>query len=224
MRRPHFYQPWHTGAVDFHGGGGEDKKSRLAVHLDADGQTDGYALWKHKGWEGDGPATVELTSLVAADTPAALGLWRFIGDIDLSGKVTWSGAGVEDPLAWAVRSSDRVKVRKKVDHIWVRVLDAVAALEARPWYADGRVVLEIDDTQGHISGRWAVDASGGRASATATDEPADVAMTASTLGSLYLGGVPVRTVAAAGRVTGPGVDRFAAVADGGPAPYSVTSF
>ena len=36
-----------------------------------------------------------------------------------------------------------VKVTTIKDLLWVRVLDVVAALEARPWGADGEVVLEL---------------------------------------------------------------------------------
>ena len=50
--------------------------------------------------------------------------------------------------------------------------------------------------------------------------------TADVLGSLYLGGVEVGTLHDAGRLTGgpQAVDTFAAMADGGPAPYCMTGF
>lgn len=225
VRRPYFYQPLLTGSYDFDNGGGQDKKSRLAVHLDATGTPDGYVLYKHKGYD-EKPATVEVINLVAPDPAAHLALWRFLGDVDLSSKVTWSGASTSDLLRWSLEDRHRLKITQQPDHLWVRVLDVPAALQARPWYADGRVVLDIDDAQGHAAGRWSVSVSGGAATVGRTEDKADVRLPVDTLGALYLGGVDVTTLALAGRLTGSteAVGRFAALADGGPAPYSVTSF
>ena len=51
-------------------------------------------------------------------------------------------------------------------------------------------------------------------------------MRADTLGAMYLGGVGVPTLAAAGRITGSpeAVETWAAMADGGPLPYCITGF
>jgi predicted acetyltransferase len=59
-----------------------------------------------------------------------------------------------------------------------------------------------------------------------TDEVAEVTLDAETLGSLYLGGVRVGSLADAGRLTGErdAVARLGRLLDGGPAPYSLTSF
>lgn len=222
--RPQFYEPLLTGAYDFESGG-KDTKIRLAVHLDADGRPDGHALYRFKGWS-EKPLTVEVKDLVALGTPALLALWRFLGSVDLSERVTWRAGPDVDVLRWALADAHRLAVKGEGDHIWVRVLDVPVALRARPWYADGRVVLEVTDPQGHAAGRWSVSASGGRATVERTDDEADVAMPVDTLGSLYLGGVDVATLAAAGRLHGSpeAVDRLAALADGGDAPHSVTSF
>ena len=59
-----------------------------------------------------------------------------------------------------------------------------------------------------------------------TERPADVRVTAETLGSLYLSAVPVRHLHRAGRVGGTdeAVRRFAAMADLSEPPYSLTGF
>jgi predicted acetyltransferase len=105
------------------------------------------------------------------------------------------------------------------------VLDVPTSLGARPWGADGSVVLEVEDPLGHAAGRWLVRTEGGRAVVTRTDEPG-VRLAADTLGSLYLGGVPVATLRAAGRMAGDAaaLDTLAAMADGGPTPYCITGF
>ncbi len=77
------------------------------------------------------------------------------------------------------------------DLLWVRVLDVVAALEARPWGADGEVVLEVTDPLGHAAGTYRVTTSGGEAKVERTDDAAGVLLDADTLGSLYLGDVGV---------------------------------
>ncbi|WP_341231248.1 sterol carrier protein domain-containing protein, partial [Nocardioides salarius] len=110
------------------------------------------------------------------------------------------------------------------DTLWVRVLDLPVALEARPWHADGDVVLDVDDALGHTSGRWRVTTRGGAATVRRTDDEVGVRLSAETLGQLYLGDVDAADLAVAGRVTGPDTDAFAAMADGGPTPWCTTGF
>ena len=45
----------------------------------------------------------------------------------------------------------------------MRILDVETSLAARPWAADGQVVLEVEDAQGHAAGRFRVVTEGGRA-------------------------------------------------------------
>ena len=225
VHRPAFYEPMLTGSHDFDNGGGPDRSSRCVVHLDAAGRPDGYATYKHSGFS-ERPRTIKVRDLVSLDPPGHLALWRFLGAVDLAERVAWPHAAVDDLLPWALDDINCAKITGEEEHIWLRVLDVPVALEARPWYADAAVVLDVVDPQGHAAGRWRIVAEGGSATVTATDEPAEVSLTADVLGALYLGGVGVPTLHAAGRLTGSagGVERFAAIADGGPAPYSVTSF
>ena len=129
--------------------------------------------------------------------------------------MTFNIAHPDDPLQWALVDLNRVKVTAIGEFLWIRVLDVERALAARPWTADGQVVLAVDDPQGHAAGHFAIETSDGRAQVTRTDQPADVTLTAETLGSLYLGGPRVSLLHAAGRVHGTdeAVRRFAAMAD-----------
>ena len=224
VERPHFYRAWQTGRYD-PATGGTDDKLRAAVHLDADERPDGYVLFKHAEGEGDKPATV-TAELLSLDTSAHLGLWRFLADIDLSSRVAVRNAHPDDPLYWALANSDVIGVRSVYDHLWVRVLDVATALEARPWYADDSFVLGVTDPLGHAEGGWRIDASDGRATIAPADGDADLTVSAETLASLYLGGVRVDSLAAAGRLSGDPaqVTRLGRLMDGGPAPYSLTSF
>ena len=66
----------------------------------------------------------------------------------------------------------------------------------------------------------------GRAEVAPVDRAADVTLSAETLASLYLGGTRVPTLRRAGRIAGTddAVARLGRLMDGGPAPYSLTSF
>lgn len=223
VERPKFYEPILTGAYDFRDG--PDQKLRAAVHLDADGTPDGYVLYK-PGERKDDVRPVEVQDLVAMTPQAYLRIWRFLADIDLANRVIWEGAPLDDPLPWALVEPYAYKIVREPDLLWVRVLDVVAALEARPWGADGEVVLEVSDPLGHAAGRYRVSTAAGSASVARTDEEPGVLLEADTLGSLYLGGVRVATLRAAGRLTGDdkALHTWAAMADTGPAPYCITGF
>ena len=224
VARPHFYRAWQTGRFD-PATGGTDDKLRAAVHLDADERPDGYVLYKYVEGDGDKPATV-TAELLTLDTTAHLGLWRFLADIDLSSRVAVRNSHPDDPLYWALVNSDVISVKSVYDHLWVRVLDVPVALEARPWFTDDTFALGVVDPLGHAEGTWRIEVADGRASVKATDDDADLTMTAETLGSLYLGGVRVESLASAGRLTGgrDAIERLGRLLDGGPAPYSLTSF
>ncbi|PUA82685.1 GNAT family N-acetyltransferase [Nocardioides currus] len=220
---PQFYEVLHTGAFDF-GEGGPDKKLRGAVHLDAEGTIDGVVLYKADG-RGD-ERKINVTEMMALTTPAGLALWRFLGSIDMAKRVTFGLGFPDDPLRWALTDINAVSFTAHEEFLWVRVLDVVRALAARPWTADDEIVLEVEDAQGHAAGRYRIVTASGRAEVTRTDDPAEVTLTAETLGSLYLGGANASALARAGRVHGTdaALARFAAMADLAEPPYSLTGF
>lgn len=224
VERPQFYEPMLTGAYDPRTDG-PDTRLRALVHLDAAGSPDGYALYKPQG-EVEGVKALEVTDLVSPDPATYLRLWRCLAEMDLVRLVRLPRMRVDDPLPWALVEPRVVRTTGTADMLWVRVLDVVAALEARPWSADGEVVLEVEDPLGHAAGRWRVAVTDGAARVTPTEDPPGVRLSADTLGTLYLGGVDVATLHAASRLPGTaeGVRRLAALADGGPAPYCSTGF
>lgn len=217
---PAQYEDIHTGAYDFNDRG-TNGKVRAAVHLDADGTVDGFVVFT----PGEEKST-KVEEMVALTPAAQLSLWTFLADTDHVRKVTFNIAHPDDPLLWALADLNRLTVTARSEFLWIRVLDVERAMSARPWSADGAVVLAVDDPQGHASGHFAVDTSGGRARVSRTDRAADVTLTAETLGSLYLGGVTVTALHRAGRLDGTDdvVRRFAAMADLGEPPYCLTGF
>jgi predicted acetyltransferase len=217
---PSPYEDMHTGAWDPQSGGA-NRKLRAAVHLDATGAVDGFVLWK-PGEDN----TVKVDEMATLTPQAQLALWSFLGSMDRVAKVTFNLFHPDDPLMWALTDLNRVKTTEVKEFLWLRLLDVPRCLAARPWSADGSVVVEVDDPQGHAAGRFEVTTADGVATVTRTDDEPDVRLTAETLGSLYLGAVPVRLLHRAGRVDGSdeAVRRLAAMADLGEPAYSLTGF
>ena len=168
---------------------------------------------------------VEVRDLVTATPAAHLALWQFLADIDLAEVVTAS-APVVDPLTHALVNHRVRRVTATQDHLWVRILDLIVALQARPWFAQDSLVLRVEDSLGHADGTVRIDAVDGRATVAPTSDEPDVTLDIETLGTLYLGDVAIHPLAQAGRITGSdeALHRFAALADGSPSPHCNTHF
>ncbi|QCX28681.1 GNAT family N-acetyltransferase [Nocardioides jishulii] len=222
ISRPAGYSSFTHGGWDW-SDQAPSKKMRAVVHLDDADEPHGYALYEHGGWGDD--HTVKVRDLASVSTEGELALWDFLAGIDLTDRVT-ATVRPDHPLAWALTDPRCVSAKGPSDHIWVRILDVPAALAARPWSADGEVVLGVVDALGLAEGRWAVSVRDGRATVTPSDAAPQVSLDVSTLGSLYLGVVTVDTLVAVGRVRGDAdaLHTWAAMSDGGPVPYSLTSF
>ena len=217
---PQFYEPMLTARWSFREKG-PDTQLRTAVHLTSgpDG-TDRF-----DGRDGD-KRKLKLMLLLAEDPTAQLALWEYVGGIDLVNHVTYDAFEPTDPLPWALRDLHALKLSARVEFLWVRVLDVPRALAARSWAADGEVVLEVDDAQGHAAGRWRVRVVAGVADVERTDDPAEVTLDAEALGTLYLGPVGVTTLHRAGRLRGTVEDvrRLAAMTDLPDEPYNLLGF
>lgn len=182
--------------------GAEDEAIKCALHYDSAGSVDGYVSYKFAGWDTK-PYTIELVDLVAATNSAYLELWQFLGSIDLTERVSWAEAPVDDPLAWALEDPRCIESSDHRDMLWLRILDTGKALAARHYSADGSLVLEVADGLGIADGMFVLDVSEG--TAKVTEAPAgsrpDLSLDVGELGSVYLGGVCPVTLASAGRIT-----------------------
>ncbi|SDY39743.1 GNAT family N-acetyltransferase [Herbiconiux ginsengi] len=180
--------------------GEEDRSVRGALHYDESGVIDGYVTYRFSGWESD-PQIVEVVDLVAQNADAYLGLWQFLASLDLVTTVTYGAAPADDPLRWALADWRLVSVKSVNDWLWMRILDVVAAFEARGYVNEGSIVFGVSDPLGHATGRYRMRVEGGRASVARDDAAApDLELDASALGSVYLGGVDPRVLAAAGQL------------------------
>lgn len=206
----------------------QDKGVRTAVHYDDDGRPDGYVTYKFAGWETK-PYTMRVKDLVAGTDAAYLELWRYLGSLDLVDRVTYDEAAINDPLPWALADRRCRELKGDEDVLWLRILDPVAALEARHYETDGETVIHLKDRLGHAEGAFHLVVTGGKAQVTkvggnAADGPV---MDISVLGSLYLGGVDAGTLASAGLIQAPDrasieqLDKLFSVAR---QPYCITHF
>ena len=171
-----------------------------AVHETAAGEADGFVAYRIKqSWSDHGIPNGELVvSDFSTTSPTArAALWQYLFGVDLVDRVQ-AHLPPDESLRWLLADPRAIEVNAVVDDIWCRVLDVEAALSARGYAGEGRLVLEVtDDFRPQGSGRYLLD--GGRC--TRTDADADLALSVDALGSIYLGGVRPSTLATAGRIT-----------------------
>jgi predicted acetyltransferase len=181
--------------------GKEDPAIKVALHYGPDGGIDGYVSYKFLGWDTE-PYTVDVVDLVAATDHAYLELWQYLAAIDLVERVSWNEAPVDDPLGWALSDPRCIDASDSRDMLWLRLLDVPAALAARHYPADGRLVLAVGDPLGLAAGTFVLETDGGRPAVerVSLDTPADLVLDIAALSSIFLGGVCPVTLKAAGKI------------------------
>ncbi|WP_314244740.1 GNAT family N-acetyltransferase [Streptomyces kutzneri] len=169
----------------------------------ADGEVAGYARYRVKpDWNSSGSdGTVHVEALDALDPAATAALWRYLFSIDLTWTVRAAKRPVDDPLLHLVSDVRRSKPATR-DSLHVRLVDLPAALEARSYGSAVDVVVDVEDAFCPWNeGRWRLVAdAGGVARCTRTAEPADLELSVRELGSAYLGGITLTSLAGAGLV------------------------
>jgi predicted acetyltransferase len=177
------------------------KALRAVRYDDPEGATTGVALYRVTGGEDDFSAHTLVVEYLSTETPEAYAaLWRYLLEVDLVSQVKAGMRSVDEPVLWQVSDMRAVRTQK-TDHLWLRILDVKAALEARAYTGRGLFVLEIADELGFAGGRFAVQIADGLATVTVTDAAASLAMSINELSALYLGGVAATTLVAAARIT-----------------------
>ena len=159
-----------------------------------DGRIDGYASYRTQR-----PA-VTVNELVAVTREASAALWRFCFDLDLYERTEAMKRPVDDPLPWMLADPRRLQ-RSPRDGLWVRVVDAAAALEQRTYAASDQLTLEIrDDFCDWNRGCWRLEMSPEGGHCPRVTGGADLAIDASALASIYLGAANFNTMQHAGLV------------------------
>lgn len=180
------------------------KSAHRYLVCDVDGSPAGYAIYRQDAKWDDFVASgeIDLVEVVTSDPSAHLAMWSFLTSIDLFPKVSWWNMPLDDPLSLVV--SDTRKVRRTLsDALWIRLMDAEVALEARSYEHDDVVTFSLSDrTRPENEGTYRLEVEGGVASCTRTSDAAELSLDTDVLGHLYLGGGDALGMAAAGRVTG----------------------
>jgi predicted acetyltransferase len=158
----------------------------------------GYALYRmnwsfERGLQAGSVAVVEA---LGESPEATAAIWRYLLDIDWLARVKAGLLPVDHPLLLLAAEPRRLGFSLR-DGVWVRLLDAKAALSARSYQDRGSVVIEvIDEFCPWNAGRWRIGADG----VERTDEAPDLRCDVSALGSVYLGGFTWTQLARALRV------------------------
>jgi predicted acetyltransferase len=181
----------------------DDKREngpQFYVLYEEDGRCEGYLLYRVKGDWTDGVHGSEATviELIATSVAAEAALWEFVFSLDLIKTVRVYARPVDDAVHHMLADPRRLK-RSPRDAIWLRLVDAVPALEART-YAPGRLVVELrDEFCPWNTGRYALESDGRTASCGRTTADADVVIPTASLATAYFGGTRLSALARAGR-------------------------
>jgi predicted acetyltransferase len=157
-----------------------------------------YALYR-MNWafeRGLQAGSVGVVEAVGESPEATAAIWRYLLDTDWLARVKAGPLPVDHPLLLLAAEPRRLGFSLR-DGVWIRLLDAKAALSARSYQDRGSVVIEvIDEFCPWNAGRWRIGAEG----VDRTDEAPDLRCDVSALGSVYLGGFTWTQLARALRV------------------------
>ena len=162
-----------------------------AAYLEND-QIDGYVTYRTR-------RPVLTVNELMATTPAAnAALWRFCFDMDLIERTEAVKRPLDDPMPWLLADPRRLQ-RFTRDGLWLRIVDALAALELRQYLASDRLILQVrDDFCSWNSASFELDVSPEGARCRAVASPPDLTVLVAALASAYLGAASFTTLAGAG--------------------------
>lgn len=170
-------------------------------YTDADGLVRGAMAYELA--EGDADTyTLRVRQLTAVTSEAVAALWHFALHHALVSRVEADLRPLDDPLPWLV-TDQRAITQTVRDHGWLRILDLPAFFAAQRAQTDLDVTVALSDPLGFTTGTWALRAEAGDAiEASAHEGDAEIAMSVAALSAASLGGVRLRQLREAGRVTG----------------------
>ncbi|MGV9710942.1 GNAT family N-acetyltransferase [Gordonia sp. NPDC003424] len=158
---------------------------------------DGYAAYRID--QSTDPTRGIVEEVVAITDEAHTDLWRVLVGVDLLPTMT-AAIPFDDPLRYKLSDHRAVSVTGISDKMWLRVIDIPRALGMRHYAADFDGVVEVTDDYRGRGGVFDVSIRNGGAIVAPSTGTATVRMDVSVLGSIYLGGVPARMFASAGRL------------------------
>jgi predicted acetyltransferase len=177
-------------------------KGFCVLYSDPTGAPRGYLRYHvDSNWEHRLPRNkVVVDELVSVTPTAYTELWRYLTELDLVATVSADDRPVDEPLYWQLADARALRQTSRDDFLWLRVLDAPAALSARTYASANRAVIEIVDPLGYANGRVALEAGPDGATCRPTSESADVSIPIGALGAAYLGGPSLAVMQHAGLI------------------------
>jgi predicted acetyltransferase len=197
---------WQTGPI-----GDPEYSRRGASHkyrvvYEADGQAEGYAVYRIKDdWDHRGPKSVLEVKEAVTTTPRALReLWRYLFEVDLVRTVKALRAPVPNPLQHILLEPRALGLVVN-DGLWVRLVDLPAALAGRRYGRADSLVLEVSDAFcPWNAGAWRIETAGEPWEAVArverTEDQPDLVLDTTDLAAIYLGGIRPTLLAVARRI------------------------
>ena len=172
---------------------------RALLHID--GRPSAYALYRFGGAlsQHTRDLPLDVVECIGDSLASTQAIWRYLFEIDLIDSFHASDLPPDHPLVFLLAEPARLDMRLG-DGLWVRLVDARAALSARRYVAIGGppIVFEVEDAFcPWNAGRIAL-ADG---VASATDAEPDILLDVAALGAAYLGGFSFSELAQSGRVT-----------------------
>lgn len=202
--------------------------SSYYVQYEEEGEPLGYARYRIRQGDPSGHerGTVLVLELMATTEAAYAALWRYLFGVDLIDNILAYSRRVDEPLFWMLADPRRLQ-RRPSDALWVRLVDVPAALEARRYNAEGRLVFDVRDAFcPKNEGRYELEGGPDGARCRRTDAEPDVALEIADLGAVYLGGGGLQLLRRAGRVHGDwaALRRADAMLGWNPAPWCPETF
>jgi len=167
-----------------------------------DGEPRGYARHRvNPDWSSDfADGTLQVQEALALDADAAAVMWRTLLGTDLMGRTEAWNLMVDDPLLTWLPDLRRAGL-KRMDALYLRLVDLPAALSARRYCVDVDVVLDVTDAYcPWNAGRWRLRGGPDGADCEPTPSTPDLTIDVTELGAAYLGGTSLSTLASGGFV------------------------
>ncbi|MDT0423611.1 GNAT family N-acetyltransferase [Streptomyces evansiae] len=160
------------------------KEPVYVLHRDADGAPAGLLCYEAD----DTSRTAKVHDLLATTAAARRALWTYLCTIDHVSHVETYHRPPDDVLPLLLPDPRAAKVTRLTDFLWVRVLDVVAAFEARTYEAPGSLVIGVADPSGRAGGTYRLTADAdGTGQVKRTEEEPELSLDVSDLARLWLG-------------------------------------
>lgn len=155
---------------------------------------DGYLSYRaaEKWQDGHPENRCEIVDYRPLTGAAHTALWQVMLGMDLFPRIESWQLPVDDPLPFLLTDYRQVRTVASKDGLWLRPVNLPALLAGRRYQVECEAVLEVSGE------RVALTGGPDGATCTPTDSPAQLWLDRAELGSIYLGGHRLRTLARSG--------------------------